>query len=407
MAYLPLANILHHKLRSFLSAAGIGCGICMLVTLSGLARGSLNEVADRWEAVSADLIVYPGGWGRNMTTLAGIGVPDSHAGIIRQKAGRHVSRVVPVFLWPMRLGGQDQLAAGVDADDFAMLTGGRPPAQGRLFDPNGTFAAWLEELLLSPAEEGAEDEPLEIDSRTAFAHPAHDGLELVIDTRLAGKTNLGVGEKVTVADHEWEIVGIVPAGGMSRVYLPRRTAQYLFGAGSIQRSTLLFVELTEEADRSAAARAIREATGAEVVPLEQYRAMLEEKFGVLYRYVDAVNVVALVIAFLFIMNTLYTMVLQRTRDVAILKSCGAPPARIVAQVMAESLLLTGLGAAMGIAASFAAGWAITTYTLYTVNINPTWIAVALLAAAAGAIISALYPAYQAARVDVLEALTLE
>ena len=50
MAYLPLANIMHHKLRSALSALGIGIGICMLVTLSGLARGSVYEIAERWEA---------------------------------------------------------------------------------------------------------------------------------------------------------------------------------------------------------------------------------------------------------------------------------------------------------------------------------------------------------------------
>ena len=41
MAYLPLANILHHKLRSALSATGIGIAIAMLITLGGLARGSL------------------------------------------------------------------------------------------------------------------------------------------------------------------------------------------------------------------------------------------------------------------------------------------------------------------------------------------------------------------------------
>ena len=47
MTYLPLANILHHKLRSVMSALGIGIGICMLVTLSGLARGSLFEITLR------------------------------------------------------------------------------------------------------------------------------------------------------------------------------------------------------------------------------------------------------------------------------------------------------------------------------------------------------------------------
>ena len=74
MSYLPLANILHHKLRSVLSALGIGVGICMLITLSGLARGSLSEIADRWEAVNADLIAYPKNWGNNIANLVGAAV---------------------------------------------------------------------------------------------------------------------------------------------------------------------------------------------------------------------------------------------------------------------------------------------------------------------------------------------
>ena len=36
MAFRPLANVLHHKLRSVLSSLGIGIGICMLITLAGL-----------------------------------------------------------------------------------------------------------------------------------------------------------------------------------------------------------------------------------------------------------------------------------------------------------------------------------------------------------------------------------
>ena len=57
--YLPLANVMHYKLRSVLSALGIAVGICMVITVSGLTRGSLFEVSDRWQAVEADLIVYP------------------------------------------------------------------------------------------------------------------------------------------------------------------------------------------------------------------------------------------------------------------------------------------------------------------------------------------------------------
>ena len=99
MHSLPLANILHHKLRSFLAAVGIGIGVCMLITLSGLARGSLHEVADRWESVDADLIVTPAGWGHQFSARIGSGVPDAFVDRIRIDYADTVQTVVPVFFW--------------------------------------------------------------------------------------------------------------------------------------------------------------------------------------------------------------------------------------------------------------------------------------------------------------------
>jgi putative ABC transport system permease protein len=124
--------------------------------------------------------------------------------------------------------------------------------------------------------------------------------------------------------------------------------------------------------------------------------------------VDAVNVIALLIAFLFIMITLYTMVLQRTREIAILKSSGASNAFILRQVLAESMILTGAGLVVGVALSFVAAWVIQALKpLLTVTITWEWLLIALAAALGGAVISGLYPAWRATRVDMVEALTLE
>ncbi|MCJ7543820.1 MAG: ABC transporter permease [Phycisphaerae bacterium] len=405
MAALPLANILHHKLRSALSALGIGIGVCMLVTLLGLSRGSLGEIADRWESVDADLIVFPRGWGENASDKSGSALPDRYAQRLLQAHGDIVRRVVPVFTWQIRLAGQDQTAVGVDSDQWQQLTGGRSLLEGRLFDPQLRFTRWLHQTLLTAGGEGSE--PLELTAND-LSDPNHDGLELVIDSRLAKAGGYRLGQTVQTANHRWRIVGIAPAGVMARVFLPRATAQYLFGNGDITRSTLMFVKLTEHADMGPAARALAATTGQDVVPLTRYRGMLIEKFGIMFVYVDAVNVIALIIAFLFIMVTLYTMVLQRTREIAILKSCGASDAFLLRQVLAESLLLTGAGFLAGVAMSFLAAQVIQTLRpLLTVTITWHWIAIAALAAAAGAIVAGAYPAWRATRVDVGEALSLE
>jgi putative ABC transport system permease protein len=190
--------------------------------------------------------------------------------------------------------------------------------------------------------------------------------------------------------------------------MPRRTAQVLF-AGSTLRSTMIFLKLQPGFDPDRAARELRGRLRAvEVIQVKQYRDMLEHKFGAMFVYVDAVNVIALLIAFLFIMITLYTMVLQRTREIAILKSSGASNAFILRQVLAESMILTGAGLVVGVALSFVAAWVIQALKpLLTVTITWEWLLIALAAALGGAVISGLYPAWRATRVDMVEALTLE
>ena len=409
MAYLPLANILYYRLRSALSALGIGIGICMLVTLSGLAHGTLDEISDRWETVDADLIVFPRALTESVVTMTGMGLPDQYVEKIKKQCDQHVQRVTPVCLAQVKLGGQDQTAVGVDSDQWHTLTGGRTLSQGRLFDPKGEFSDWLVGRLLEPqtgpTSRDAGAEAIDLDAELA----GRGGLEIVIDTRLAAKGKFTLGQVVKFSAHDWIIVGIVPAGAMSRVSMPRRTAQYLYSAAGLDKSTMFFVKLRPGADPDKAASAIRKVGYfLDVMPLRQYRATLEAKWGMMFRYVDAVNAIAMVIAFLFIMVTLYMMVLQRTREIAILKSFGASNGYILRQVLDEGLILTMTGAAVGIAMSYLAAYMIAKFMpLYTVTITWPWLATAMAIALAGALVSALYPAWRATRVDMVEALTLE
>lgn len=413
MPSLPLAILLHHKLRGALSALGIGIGVCMLVTLSGLSRGSLFEVAERAESVDADLMITPRGWSRNAADKSGGALSDGYADLILRTHGEEVAKAAPVFIWPIRLAGQDHRAAGVDPRDLPMLTGGRKLAQGRIFDPDNRFSRWIDRMLLTPSAmpmaRGVPPEPELLRLTEAdLSDPDHNGLELVIDARLARAGGYRVGQKVRTAGHEWTIVGIVPEGVMTRVFMPLRTAQFLFGSGDITKSTMILVKLKPGADIGPASRAIARTAGHDVMPLTEYRGMLIEKFGVMFLYVDIVNAFALVIAFLFIMVTLYTTVLQRTREIAILKSFGASRRFILGQVLGESLILTGFGTAVGLGLSFFAAWLIQTLRpLLTVTITLDWIAVAVAAAFAGAVLSGLYPAWRAMRVDVVEALSHE
>jgi putative ABC transport system permease protein len=403
MVPLPVANISHHKLRSALSALGVAIGVCMLITLSGLSRGSLEEVADRWSAVDADLIVSAARWADNLATISGGVLSRRDVEQVRALAingSPIVQRAVPVFVHQLRIAGQDHNVVGVAPADLPHLLGGRAiQAGGRCFDPDNDFTRWLAEKLSTPAEGVLDIPPQELARR--------GGLEMVIDTRLAKAAGLEVGSKFRTVGHEFTVVGIVPEGAMVRAFMPLSTAQFLFTTG-LGRSTLLFVKLRQGVGLDAAVQAIGRERRYAAIALTGYRDMLLERFGILYVYVDAVNTVTLIVAFLFILLTLYTAVLQRTREIAILRSMGATPRFILRQVVYESLMLSGCGAAAGIVLALPAGAAIEWLRPFlTVTLTWRWVLLAAAAALAGGVIAALYPAFCAMRIDVVEALSLE
>ncbi len=404
MRYLPLANIGHYRLRSALSALGIGIGVCMLITLAGLSRGTLNEILYRWAAVDADLIVCPASTDVTLASGGAIRMAYADRVLRTHHDGRPVaSSVVPVYLARVQMVDTKLNVFGIRADDFPTFAGEARLLRGRLADPDGRFARWIANQ--AEAAAGADSVMLDVsDAELAELFSVHGGLELAIDTKLAAILGVDVGRTVYTLGHPWKIVGVFEAGAVSRAFAPLESLQYLCGS-RLDQVTLLFVKLNDGIPPGPASASIRKATRQSVVPKNEYQGRLMQNFGVMYTYVDTVNAITLVIAFLFIMVTLYTMVLQRTREIAILKSMGAGAAFLMRQVLAESMLLTAAGTAVGIGMSLASAWAIQHLRPdLTVSITAGWIGVALLAAAAGGLLAGLYPAWRAIGVDVAESL---
>jgi putative ABC transport system permease protein len=106
---------------------------------------------------------------------------------------------------------------------------------------------------------------------------------------------------------------------------------------------------------------------------------------------------------------MYTAVIERTREIGILKALGAKPGTIVGILVRESLVLAFVGALLGILLSFAAKaliLAVQPVSLPVVNV-PDWWPRAAAIALAGALLGAIYPGLKAARQDAIEALSYD
>jgi putative ABC transport system permease protein len=118
--------------------------------------------------------------------------------------------------------------------------------------------------------------------------------------------------------------------------------------------------------------------------------------------------VALVIGFIVIFQAMYTAVMERTREIGILKSLGASKFYIVNVILRETLLLAICGIIVGIGISFAArAGLLHKFPLLPVMITREWIIRGTIIAIVGAMLGAIYPAFKAAQKDPIDALAYE
>ena len=117
---------------------------------------------------------------------------------------------------------------------------------------------------------------------------------------------------------------------------------------------------------------------------------------------------AIIVCLLFIMMTMYTLVLERTREIGILRSLGASKRLLVANTVTEAVVICLAGTAIGVVLAFVAKWLIESLLpLNTVTIEWRWVGLAILVGLGGGAVSALYPGYRAARLDPAVALSYE
>jgi len=105
---------------------------------------------------------------------------------------------------------------------------------------------------------------------------------------------------------------------------------------------------------------------------------------------------------------MYTTIIERTREIGVLKSLGASKSYIVEIVLSESTLLCLGGVAMGVALSFLIRIALLRlFPALSILITLKWVCLAGMIAILGGLLGAGYPAWLASRKDPVEALAYE
>jgi ABC-type antimicrobial peptide transport system permease subunit len=400
MLVLAWANLTHHKLRTLLSALAVGIGIMLLLVSRGLASGSLGEVNQRMQNVDAELMILPAQ--DNIIFTNGAPFRPSHERHLRRLAderGPLAAAVIPIFFGQVQMGGQQQRLFGVEPDQMELFLGPRRVLEGKLFDRARTFAERVQAGAKPPASIG---EP-------GYAEYLADGLELVIDERLQRVGGYRLGDPIQIMGQVFRIVGVVETGVAGRVFAPLPALREIVVAGESDAS-MYFIKLRADLDPKRATDLFQRAFGADVrVELKSdYGQLLRQSFASVNVYMTASSGVALAACFLFILLTVYGMVVEHTREIGILKSLGVTRLGLLRLSVLEALLISGGGVAIGIGLAFAARALIAWLRpLLTVDLAVSSLILALLIGVIGGTASALYPGYRAARLDPALALSTE
>jgi putative ABC transport system permease protein len=366
MNKMIVGNLAHRPVRSLISIVAVALEVTLILLIVGLSLGMVNDSKQRQAGIGADVVVMPPG-SSYIVGLTGAPMPIKIGGVVGKLP--HVKVAAPVIT-QVSTNGTLEVIAGIDLPSYEALG----PFH---FIQGGPF-------------QGPDD--------------------VLIDDILAKAKHIHVGDKMEILNHEFRVVGIVAPGKGARKFLQIGVLQDL--NGSKDKASVFYLKLDDPANADAVVNEIKQVPGMEryvAYSMNYYLSMLTpNNYPGLGTFLNVVIAISVTIGFIVIFQAMYTAVMERTREIGILKSIGASKFYIVNVILRETLMLAFGGILLGIAISLSVRSGIA-HKLPTLRVIVTggWILKTTVIAIVGAILGALYPAYRAAQKDPIEALAYE
>ncbi|HUG82667.1 MAG TPA: ABC transporter permease [Bryobacterales bacterium] len=357
------ANLRHRRMRTALAVSAIALEMAMILLIFGLADGLVGEATRRQRGIGADIMVRPNTSGSALSA-GSAGLDEAMVGEIEALPGVKMAVGTAFSL----ISGINTIT-GVDIAKLDRMAGGLDYLKGR-----------------------------------AFEQP----FEAVIDEYYARQGNLDVGDTVSFLNRDFTVSGIVGAGKASRIFIPLATKQEISSeAGKLSQ---IYVQLEDPSQAVAFVETLKARYPENpIYTMEEFISLFTSQTrGMADEFVDVIVGIAMGVGFIVVLIAMYTAVLDRTREIGILKALGASPGYVVRIFLGETALLTVAGIVAGIGIAYlAASLLENRFPLVTVTILESHLVRGTGVALIGSLLGVLYPSLRAARQDPIEALAYE
>jgi lipoprotein-releasing system permease protein len=383
---------------SLISTLGVTVGVMALVIALALMNGLQGEIRDRIVGANPHIYVWK-------TT----GIDDYHAEAARLKKVPHVLGAAPAILGKA-------LINSSRLDDFVNLTGIDPALEEEVTD--------LRSAMQTGQLEGLDNDP-------------EDGAlgGILLGKDLARGLGVSVGDSVQVVTPHGTLspMGMVPVPRRLRVagtfslglyefdnttgFVSLDVAKRLFG----KDIDLIQLRVDDIWRASAVAHSITESLGDKYFT-QDWSEMNRSLFSALWLEKIAISLtigLIMMVAALNIIASLILLVMEKNRDIAILKTMGASARSVTAIFMMQGLIIGVVGTTVGGAAGWALSYVLDRYKLISVpmdvyqvshvpfKVQPGDFALVIVAAILVCFVATIYPSRQAAKLDPAQALRYE
>jgi lipoprotein-releasing system permease protein len=393
---------------SFISTLGVTVGVMALVIALALMTGLQDELRDR--IVGGNPHVYV--WNAK-------GIVDYHAEVDKLRQLPHVIGAAPAIL------GQGLISASGETQPLE-VKGIDPVLEQQVTDIKGAMQSGSVEALVPPVEPGAGD---------SGEGNARDGI--LIGKDLAAKLHVDLGDTVSVLTPQemltpngltlrparlLRVAGIFSLGlyefDSTYGYVSIDVAKRLLGKDVVDLIQLRVDDLSRAPE---VARTIVDRFGSDYAA-EDWSVMNKSLFTALSLERIAVSLaigLIVMVAALNIVASLVLLVMEKHRDIAILKTMGASAKSVTTIFMMQGLIIGIVGTTVGATAGYAASYLLDRYKIVRVPVDvyqvsyvpfkvlPLDFVLVVVAAVLVCFVATIYPSRQAAKLDPAQALRYE